>query len=110
MAAVQKRDACPDTDRTLVLSGEIVIESREEKLVDSRLPFRIVSRLGGAERVCRERIGHPDEAGSKGIIRQNSSPVNELERFHARVCWAVARRVAATFEPRTRRDTSTQWP
>jgi hypothetical protein len=45
-----------------------VIEPGKEELLNSRLAFRIVSRLGGAERVCRERIGHPGEFGTTGII------------------------------------------
>ena len=36
MAAVEEQDARPDADCELVLSAEIMVESGEEKLLDSR--------------------------------------------------------------------------
>ena len=55
---VEKNDARPDADCALILSAEIVIESGEEKLLDSRLSVRFVVRLVRADRVGRHRIRH----------------------------------------------------
>ena len=60
MPALQKRHARPDGDRLFVLSGEIMIESREEQLLDTRLSLGI-SRRAGAGWVDWQRLRHQQE-------------------------------------------------
>ena len=45
---LQKHDARPDVDRVLVLAREVLIETREQKLLDSGLTVRLSGLRGRA--------------------------------------------------------------
>ena len=79
--ALQEYDTRPDADRTLVLAGEIVIEPREQELLDSRLAVGVVWQFRGTNRIGRQRIGHRLVERLRPIIGQNPSWVNQLQRF-----------------------------
>ena len=58
VTAIQEQRARPDVDRLLVLGGEVMVETEEEKLLDLRLAARLrraVERTGG---ISAKRIRH----------------------------------------------------
>src|SRR5260221_14402671 len=60
VAAVQEEDARPDADCELMLSAEIIVEARQEQLLDSRFTPR---REGGRRILIAKRIRHERMAG-----------------------------------------------
>lgn len=77
---IEEHNARPHADRALILAGKIVIETREEELLDSRLTVPVVLRFDVADRIGRRGIRHQLERGSKAIMRQNPPRVNELRQ------------------------------
>jgi len=93
MMTVEKNNARPDADRALVLSAEIVIESGEEELLDSRLSVRFIMWLGRADRVGRHRIRHQMGIDPELIIgqKQDSGNINQESgiRNQASACGVI---------------------
>ena len=74
VAPVEERHAGPDVDRLLVASGEILVETGEEQLLD---PAFAISPLRVFREVARRGVGHVarsighsgSQAGDRGIAR-----------------------------------------
>jgi hypothetical protein len=76
VTAFEKRDARPDVDGLLVVAAEVVIESGEKELLNTRGPIG----LAQWSLVCwigAKRFGHPMKTG-ESIMGQSPSWVNEL--------------------------------
>jgi hypothetical protein len=48
MSALEERDACPDVDRLFVIAAEVVIEARQQQVLDARGAIGVA---GGADSV-----------------------------------------------------------
>ena len=76
MTAFEERDASPNVDGLLVVAAEVVIESGEKELLNTRGPIG----LAQWSLVCwigAKRFGHPMKTG-ESIMGQSPSWVNEL--------------------------------
>jgi hypothetical protein len=60
VAALEKRDTRPDVDRFFVFACELVIQARQQELLDARLAVRI-GRRAGAGWVDWQRLRHHTE-------------------------------------------------
>jgi glutamate formiminotransferase / 5-formyltetrahydrofolate cyclo-ligase len=79
MIPVEEQRSGPDVDRLIVLSGEIVIETGEEELLDLRLTIRFRHGLMRARRVVTKRVGHRLVFEDRGIIALGLSGVQCLQ-------------------------------
>ena len=65
---IEEQGACPDVDRLLVLCGEVVVQTREQELLDLRIPIRSRRFLERMSWVVAKRFGHKMRFRSGGII------------------------------------------
>ena len=80
MVTIKEDDARPDADRAFVSAREIVIQSRQQELLDASLTVGITRLAGRTDRFGRQRIRQ-----NGAIIGQKPVLVNELQPWRSHV-------------------------